>query len=156
MQYGGWMKMRHLWLVLSGCGFLLVLGALGGCDMTGSGSVGMGGSAVADAERVAARFFEAAKAKDYDAAAQLFIDTASGAGAADQLKLNQMKLGDLQSYELRDTTVNTIFSGRRFTLKYVTRYPGFNATETLILFESVSAPGIGIEVYHVSSAGLRG
>jgi hypothetical protein len=147
--------MRKLLLILWSCGFLLIATALGGCDMRGSGTVGMGGSAAADAERIADRFFAAAKAADYDTAARLFIDTRSGAVAADQLKLNRIKLGELQGYELRDTTVNTIFSGRRFTLKYVARYPAFNATETLIMFESVTEPGIAIEVYHITSAGLR-
>lgn len=148
-----WTKMRKLLLIVWSCGFLLISGALGGCGM--DSSVGMGGSAAADAERIANRFFEAARAGDYDAAAALFVDPASAAMAVDQLKLNQIKLGELQSYELRDTTVNTIFSGRRFTLKYVTRHAAFGATETLILFESVSEPGIKLEVYHVTSEGLR-
>ena len=115
----------------------------------------MGGSPVEAAENVATRFFEAAKAKDYARAAGLFVDAEMGARAADQLQLNQSKLGDLQDYELRHSTVNTVFSGRRFTLKYVTKYTNFGATETLIMFESVSEPGIKIEVYNVASEGLR-
>ena len=85
----------------------------------------------------------------------MFINADSGARAVDQLKLNQNKLGNLQSYKLRDATVNTVFSGRRFTLKYVTKYPEYGATEWLIMFENVSEPGIKIEVYKVDSKGLQ-
>jgi hypothetical protein len=146
--------MHKVLFILWGCSLLVVSGALGGCDM-GGGSVGMGGSPVEDAEKVAARFFEAVKTRDYAKAAGLFIDAESGARAVDQLQLNLTALGDLQSYELRGTTVNTVFSGRRFTLKYVTKYTGFGATERLIMFEGVSEPGIRIEVYSVTSEGLR-
>lgn len=146
------MTMRKLPITLWGCGLVLVLGALGACGGEGAG---MGGSSVEAAERVAARFFEVVKAKNFAAVATMFSQPESGDQAIDQLQINQSKLGDLQSYELRKTDVNTVFSGRRFTLRYVTRYPEFTATETLILFESVSEPGIKIEVYNVSSEGLR-
>ncbi len=92
------------------------------------------------AERVASEYYQAIKAQDLAGAVMFYQDTNVQPREQwlQQLEDQREKLGDLQSYELVETTVNTVFSGVRYILRYKTRYTQATATETLIMFESVS------------------
>jgi len=103
------------------------------------------GDTVNMAEQVAGSYYQALKNKDFEKAAGFFKDTNSKPRAQwhDQLQEYNSKLGELQSYQLVDKVVNTVYSGTLYTLRYKTKYSKFSATETLILFEGVSGFGGG-------------
>lgn len=101
------------------------------------------GDTVNMAEQVADGYYQALKNKDFEKAAGFFMDTRAQPRAQwlDELRAYNSKLGELQSYELVDKVVNTVYSGTRYTLRYKTKYSKFPAYETLILFEGVSSFG---------------
>jgi hypothetical protein len=92
------------------------------------------------AEKVAGNFYQAVKNKDFEKAASYFQDTPNdprGRWLA-ELRLNNEKLGGLESYKLVDKEVDTVYSGTRYILVYRTKYAKRTARETLILFTGVS------------------
>ncbi len=113
------------------------------------------GSPVADAQAVAERYYQALKNKDFEAASGFF---AAGLKSPDQwlqqLEVYHDKLGDFETSRLTNAVVNTVFSGRRYSLTYAVKYAKFPATETLILFEPVSKESLLIENVVVMSRGL--
>ncbi len=108
------------------------------------------------AEEVGTRFYEALKRGDFAAAAALYVDKMPREQIIAELKENRSQLGDLQQYNLKDVVTNTVFSGRRYILKYKTRYTNQHATEGLILFQPVSDNVIRIEAHNVRTRGTRG
>ena len=101
------------------------------------------------AEEIGQQFYEAVQRGDFAAAADLFIDKIPRQEIIAELERNREELGDLEAFRLKDTVVNTVFSGRRYILKYKTRYSKKHATEGLILFQPVSDRIVRIEMHNV-------
>jgi major membrane immunogen (membrane-anchored lipoprotein) len=120
------------------------------------------GDTVDRAQQVADGYYQALKNKDFEKAAGYFMNTKVEPRSQwlEQLRDYNNKLGDLQSHELIDKVVSTVYSGTRYTLRYKTKYSKFPANETLILFDGVSTFGGGngnvlqIESLIIRSKGL--
>ena len=113
-------------------GILMVGGSLVACSDPGN--------TLGKAEQLADNFFQAVKNKDFEQAAAYFQDSPSdprGRWLA-ELRENNAKLGDLESYKLVDKEVDTVYSGTRYILVYYAKYANLSARETLILFNGVS------------------
>jgi len=98
------------------------------------------GNTLKMANQVADNFYQAVKSKDFEKAAGYFQDSPNdprGRWLA-ELRQNNSKLGDLQSYKLVDKEVDTVYSGTRYILVFLTKYSKQPARETLILFNGVS------------------
>lgn len=108
------------------------------------------------AASIAQRYYDAIKNNDLQGAASLFLSTPTQPHEfwVEQLEEHREKLGDLQSYEIRDTNVNTVYSGRRFSLRVSAQYSKHPATETLILFEDVAGNPTRIEAVSIISPGM--
>lgn len=103
------------------------------------------GNTLKMANQVADNFYQAVKSQDFEKAAGYFQDSPNdprGRWLA-ELRQNNSKLGDLQSYRLVDKEVDTVYSGTRYILVYQTKYSKQTARETLILFDGVSTFGGG-------------
>lgn len=92
--------------------------------------------------------FAAIKAKDFQHAASLYSDqfyraTTPQKWQAHLERIND-KWGDLQSYELSNVVVNSVYSGVRFALKYKTEYAKRGAFETLVFFRRIDQDRINI------------
>ena len=103
------------------------------------------GNTVNKAYQVADNFFKAVKSKDFEKAASYFENTPNDPRGKwlEELRLNNSKLGDLQSYKLVDKEIDTVYSGTRYIFVYQTKYSKYRARETLILFDGVSTFGGG-------------
>ncbi|HHM04615.1 MAG TPA: hypothetical protein ENJ19_02585 [Gammaproteobacteria bacterium] len=135
-----------------GKGFLtagLVMTLLAAAACSGGPDMGM-------AQRLVAQYYAAIKAQDFDGAAQMFAETHNQPRAmwAEELKDYHKKLGDLEKYRIADTVVNTVFSGTRYIFKVKTTYSKHPATETVVLFESVSDDTLHIENVQIRSRNL--
>jgi hypothetical protein len=64
------------------------------------------------------------------------------------------KLGSLKTWSLRDSQVNTMYSGRQYMFKFVNAYEKGNATETLIFFQPVDDEAITIVAHQTESLAL--
>ena len=122
---------------------LLLLGGLGTLSACSEEPVGP------TAEEVGQQFYEAVQRGDFAAAADLYIEEIPRQEIIAELERNREELGDLEDFRLKDTVVNTVFSGRRYILKYKTRYSKKHATEGLILFQPVSDRIVRIEMHNV-------
>jgi hypothetical protein len=98
------------------------------------------GNTLGKAEQVSEQFFQAVKSKDFEKAAAYFQDSPSDPRGKwlEELRLNNTKLGDLESYKMVDKEVDTVYSGTRYIFVYETKYSKHPARETLILFHGVS------------------
>jgi hypothetical protein len=120
------------------------------------------GNTMAHAEQLATGYYQALQNKDFEKAAGFFFDQADAPRQQwlDQIREYNSKLGDLQSYKLMNETVNTVYSGTRYILRYRTQYSKSPAMETLVLFDRVSdlggnrPMGLGIENLLIKSKGL--
>jgi len=112
-------------------------------------------SSVQEATQTADGFFQAVKSRDFDKAGEFFVDSPTQPRQlwVDQLRENNARLGDLESYALVSKLVNTVYSGARYTLKYKVKYSKHEAFETLILFGGVSGNPVQIEIMQVHSDG---
>lgn len=120
------------------------------------------GNTLSMAEQQADKFFQAVKNKDFEQAAAYFQDTPNdprGRWLA-ELRENNSKLGELESYKLVDKEVDTVYSGTRYILVYRIQYSKHPARQTLILFHGVSTfdggtdKGMEIQGMVVKSSGL--
>ena len=97
------------------------------------------------AEQVADDYYQALKNKDFEKAAGYFMNTRAEPRTywLDEIRDNDGKLGELQSYKLVNKVVNTVYSGTRYTLRFNNHYAKGITYETLILFDGVSSFGGG-------------
>ncbi|MEJ2553165.1 MAG: hypothetical protein P8164_13595 [Gammaproteobacteria bacterium] len=121
------------------------------------------GNTLGKANQIADNFFKAVKSQDFEKAASYFEDTPHdprGKWLA-ELRQNNSKLGNLESYRMVDKEVDTVYSGTRYIFVYKTKYAKYPARETLILFDGVSTFGGGkansmaIQGMVVKSPGLQ-
>ncbi len=122
---------------------LLLIFTLSGC-----GSAGLVGP---KAEQVGELFYAALKKGDFAAAADLYVKKRPRAEIIQELEEYKQRLGDLQSYKMKDVVVSTVFSGVRYIIRYKTQYTQIKATEGLIMFQSVSDDFIRIEIRNVQT-----
>jgi len=115
---------------------VLVIPALAGC---GAKSPGI------PPDQLASRFYDAIINRDFNAAVSLYGGSRPTEANIQELQELQAKLGDLQSYELQDTIVNTIFSGTRYIYTYRLQYANTAVTEMLIMFENIQGEPLYIE-----------
>lgn len=129
------MRIKHIVSFRAGAALLCAL--LLGCSNP-SDTVNM-------AEQVADGYYQALKNKDFEKAAGYFMDTHAEPRAywLDEIRVNDSKLGELQSYKLVNKVVNTVYSGTRYTLRFNNHYAKGITYETLILFDGVSSFGGG-------------
>lgn len=65
------------------------------------------------------------------------------------------KLGPLKSWRLKDTHINTVYSGRQFTFKFINTYEKGHATETLVFFQRVADDPVSIVSHQIESLALK-
>ena len=116
---------------------ILILLTLAGCSSESTGIT---------PEQLASKFYNAIINKDFNSAVLLYGSDMPAEAHMQELQELQSKLGDLQSYELRDTIVNTVFSGTRYIYTYRLQYASTAVTELLIMFKSVRGEPLHIEV----------
>lgn len=114
---------------------LLFVLALSGCMSEPAGPA---------AGQVGEQYFSAIKGGDFEAAAELYAPNVSRAAVVDELKAQNQRLGDLESYRMTDLVSYTANGGMRFTLRFMTRYSNGHATEGLLLFQSSSDNSVRI------------
>lgn len=66
----------------------------------------------------------------------------------------QAKLGPLKTWRLKDTQINTMFSGRQYMFKFINAYEKGNATETLVFFQQVNEEDVKILAHQIESLAL--
>jgi len=97
-------------------------------------------------EQLASRFYDAIINKDFNTAVSFYGPEMPAETHLKELQQLQMTLGDLQSYKLQDTIVNTVFSGTRYIYTYRLQYTTATAKEMLVMFNSVRGEPLHIEV----------
>ena len=115
---------------------ILVIITLAGCD-TETPSI--------PPDQLASEFYNAIINKDFKTAVSLYGGDRPVEAHIQELQDLESKLGDLQSYKLQDTEVNTVFSGTRYILTYRLQYAKMALTENLIMFQSVRGEPLHIE-----------
>ena len=88
------------------------------------------------------KFYEMIKAKDFEQASMLFSKDEDPVQWESYLKEQHALLGDLISYEIKDTVVNTILTGNVYISRYKTKYTNGDANEVLTVREDVNFDGI--------------
>ena len=96
------------------------------------------------------KFYEMIKAKDFEQASMLFSKDEEAHKWEAYLKEQHDLLGDLISYEARDTVVNTILTGNIYITRYKTKYTNGDANEVLTVREDVNDEGIKVVMYKVN------
>jgi len=115
---------------------VLVIIALAGCS-TETPSI--------PPDQLASEFYNAIINKDFKTAVSLYGGDRPAEAHIQELQELQDKLGDLQSYKLQNTEVNTVFSGTRYIFTYRLQYAKARITELLIMFQSVRSGPLYIE-----------
>ncbi len=95
------------------------------------------------------QFYELVKQKDFEQASAMFAPEESPDQWMAYLKHNNEELGDLQSYELKDTVVNTILTGTVYISRYKTKYSKGEANEVLTARDD-TMKGVNIAMYKVN------
>lgn len=95
--------------------------------------------------QLASQFYDAIIHKDFKKAVSYYGGERPAEAHIQELQELEGKLGDLQSYKLQDSEVNTVFSGTRYILTYRLQYANAKITELLILFQSVRGGPLHIE-----------
>lgn len=126
---------EHMLSVLFLAAATILVLALPGCM---SEPVGPG------AGQIGEQYFNAIKAGDFQAAAELYAPDVSRAAVVDELMAQNQRLGDLESFRMTDLVSYTANGGLRFTLRFMTRYSKGHATEGLLLFQSSSDNSVRI------------
>jgi hypothetical protein len=141
-----WTLLRRLNLLACGVALLSLVAA---CQPTAPSTDGP--------EAIIKRYYEAQQRGDLDAVIELFLSTQAQPREVWRARLAEYKdkLGVPQSFEIRDTMVNTVYSGQRFTVRVVATYPTGPATETLVLFQDVAGNPAQIEALSISAKALR-
>lgn len=110
------------------------------------------------AQEVVRKFQAAFNAGNHDAALMLygdeFFQLRSRESWLAQLRQMREKLGELQSSQLSESQINTVYSGRQFLFVFVNKYSLGNATETMVLLQPVDSPQIKIVMHKVESSAL--
>ncbi len=142
-------------MVLALVSGLLIGGLITGCSISGD---------KADAESVATSVFEAVRNKTFDTAMTFysyrFFEKTSEAEWLQILKTINVKLGDLQTYELtswkvnKSTGVGTVQSGTMCEMVYDVAYSKYSATETLNIFKPATGGEFKILGHNINSIGL--
>lgn len=96
------------------------------------------------------KFYEMIKAKDFEQASMLFSKDEDPVQWESYLKEQHALLGDLISYEIKDTVVNTILTGNVYISRYKTKYANGEANEVLTVREDVNFDGIKVVMYKVN------
>ncbi len=96
------------------------------------------------------RFYGMIKAKDFEQASMLFSKDEDPLQWEAYLKEQHDLLGDLVSYEVKDTVVNTILTGNVYITRYKTKYTNGDANEILTVREDVNFDGIKVVMYKVN------
>ena len=96
------------------------------------------------------KFYELIKAKDFEQASMLFSKDEDPVQWESYLKEQHALLGDLISYEIKDTVVNTILTGNVYISRYKTKYTNGDANEVLTVREDVNFDGIKVVMYKVN------
>lgn len=96
------------------------------------------------------KFYQMIKAKDFEQASMLFSKDEDPLQWENYLKEQHALLGDLVSYEIKDTVVNTILTGNVYISRYKTKYTNGNANEVLTVREDVNFDGIKVVMYKVN------
>ena len=96
------------------------------------------------------KFYGMIKAKDFEQASMLFSKDEDPLKWEAYLKEQHDLLGDLISYEVKDTVVNTILTGNVYITRYKTKYTNGNANEILTVREDVNEDGIKVVMYKVT------
>lgn len=128
--------------VLMGC--VSLLAACGAPQATGD-----------QARQVVEQFYAALKAADYTGAAghmdpNFFQREPQDVWIA-SMKNVAAKLGPLQEMKLKESQINTIYSGRQFLYIFINRYEKGNATETVVLLQPLDKKEIKVVAYKVES-----
>lgn len=109
----------------------------------------------AQARQIVDQFYLAIKAGDFAGASKSlseeFFQREPRESWIATMQKNASKLGALQEIKLKETQVNTIYSGRQFLYIFINRYEKGNATETMVLLQPVDKPAIEIVAYKVES-----
>lgn len=128
----------------------LVLPWLAACSMQQASSD--------QALEVVKQFQSALSAGRYDEAMAAygdeFFQTRSRESWQQQLRQITDKLGSLQSSELSEQQINTVYSGRQFLFIFVNKYANGYATETMVLQQPVDSPAIKIVMHKLDSTAL--
>ncbi|MBI2778778.1 MAG: hypothetical protein HYX62_03190 [Gammaproteobacteria bacterium] len=95
------------------------------------------------------QFYELIKQKDFEQATAMFAPEESPDEWMAYLKHNNEELGDLQSYELKDTVVNTILTGTVYISRYKTKYSKGEANEVLTVRDD-TMKGVNIAMYKIN------
>lgn len=96
------------------------------------------------------KFYGMIKAKDFEQASMLFSKDEDPIQWESYLKEQHALLGDLISYEIKDTVVNTILTGNVYISRYKTKYTNGDANEVLTVREDVNFDGIKVVMYKVN------
>ena len=96
-------------------------------------------------DQLASEFYNAIINKDFATAVSMYGGDRPAEAHIQELQELESKLGDLQSYKLQDTEVNTIYSGTRYIFTYRLQYANTALTENLIMFQSVRGEPLHIE-----------
>ncbi len=118
-------------------GAILVIAALMGCSEESTGMA---------PDELGRKFYDAIINEDFQTAASFYGGNEPVDARVQELKEQRDSLGDLKSYKLEDTIVNTIFSGKRYIFTYRLQYAHADVREMLIMFKSVRAGPLHIEV----------
>lgn len=95
------------------------------------------------------QFYELIKQKNFEQATAMFAPEESPDEWMAYLKHNNEELGDLQSYELKDTVVNTILTGTVYISRYKTKYSKGEANEVLTVRDD-TMKGVNIAMYKIN------
>ena len=96
------------------------------------------------------KFYDMIRAKDFEQASMLFSKDEDPLKWEAYLKEQHHLLGDLISYEVKDTVVNTILTGNVYITRYKTQYTNGNANEILTVREDINDDGIKVVMYKVN------
>jgi len=133
-----------IWLVW------LVLPLLGACSMQQASSE--------QALEVVKQLQAALSAERYEDAmafySEEFFQIRSRESWRQYLQQVREKLGQLQSSELSEQQINTVYSGRQFLFVFINKYINGYATETMVLLQPVDSPGIKIVMHKLDSTVL--
>lgn len=110
------------------------------------------------ARQVVEQFYAALKAADYAGAAghmdPNFFQREPQEVWIASMKNIADKLGPLQEMKLKESQINTIYSGRQFLYIFINRYEKGNATETVVLLQPLDKKEIKVVAYKVESVHL--
>ena len=112
-----------------------------------------------DPRETAAGFYQLLQAQDFDGASGRFDDgmfrSVPRAAWVDFLGKVQQELGGLNGIRIRNVETNTVRTGRIFIFDISAEYENGNASETLTMFQALSATGLTVIDYDVKATGLK-